>query len=419
MNSVTLRRSDASAVCGGRLKKSRSCFLHVQKSGGSSVISRLKSTLGTASVFHANESRYQQAPLDVLVAQFPVVAGHFSFAQIPEALFADTFFFTFLREPVDRALSHYYYYRTQPESYVGDSRMARARELDLASFVDQLSDRPSPWSNWQTFLFSGATDAETSAADLLPAALRNLERVDFVGIHDQFDAGMRRLFEMRGWPGESVAPRVNVTDGRARRDEIPASVLRRLQELNACDAELFSYACELWEETKSRRIRRLPATPAAGRDVAATRRARTEQGTREVVFSGMSLRSTPARPDTLIQENDRVSLELRGVSSVSADDLTVGIRITDALGVEVYGVNTRLLGMTVKVREGQTFRTTFSFDMILSPGTYYITVAIHAGDDHLHKCYHWIDNALTIECTRGDGPRYSGLVDLKAVADLG
>jgi len=51
------------------LKKSRSCFLHVQKSGGSSVISRLKSTLGTASVFHANESRYQQAPLDVLVAQ--------------------------------------------------------------------------------------------------------------------------------------------------------------------------------------------------------------------------------------------------------------------------------------------------------------------------------------------------------------
>jgi hypothetical protein len=433
---VTLRRSDATLAAGSVLSKSRSCFLHVQKSGGSSVISQLKSTLGAAHVFHANESRYQQAPLDVLVAQYPVVAGHFSFAQIPDDLFANTFFFTFLRDPIDRALSHYYYYRTQPETCAGDGRIAMARELDLESFVDTLADRPSPWSNWQTFLFSGATDAEQPAADLLASALRNLERLDFVGVHDDFDAGLHRLFQMRGWSTDAVAPRVNVTESRLRHDQIPAAVRYRLHELNRCDVELFACARQLWEDTKSLRMGRaqkpsdpeerhqgVPGEPEerrvpGDRTAAVDRRARSEQGTKEIVFTGMSLRTEPARLQGVIEENDRVFLELRGVSSITTDDLTVGIRITDALGVEVYGVNTHLLGIPVRAREGETFCTTFAFDMILAPGVYQITVAVHASDDHLHRCYHWIDNALTFECRRVVATAFSGLVDLKAIASI-
>jgi hypothetical protein len=408
---VTLKGSDATPAAEHGVK-SRSCFLHVEKSGGSSVIASLKSALGDTSVFHANGSRYQRAPLDLLVRQYPIVAGHFTLAQIPDALFKDTFFFTFLRDPIDRALSHYYYYRNHPDVPVTDSRIAAARELDLDAFVEALPDRASPWSNWQTYLFSGAVDAEQPPADLLPAALWNLERLDFVGVHDEFEAGMQRLFAQRGWTYEPR--RVNVTERRLRQEEIPTATLRRLQELNACDLALFAHAKELWNRTSPSPTVVLPQAPSS----AGHPHARREHGSREIAFTKLNLRTFPRRPEGVAYEGDRVLLELHGVSQQSTDDLTLGMRITDAFGVEVYGVNTHLLGVPVKVTAGERFQTTFAFDMILAPGTYQITVAIHAGEDHLHKCYHWIDNAMTLECRRGEGPAFSGLVDLKAVAVL-
>ena len=169
--------------------KTRSCFLHVPKSGGSSVIALLQSCLGESNVFHANASRYQQAPLQFLLNQYPVVAGHFSFAQISAALLEDAFFFTFLREPVDRALSLYYYCQQQGPC-PGRDHTADAEKLD--------ADRISPWSEWQTYLFSGAPHCDFPAEALLPAALRNLEQMDFVGVHEQFDEGVQRLAEDPG-----------------------------------------------------------------------------------------------------------------------------------------------------------------------------------------------------------------------------
>jgi lipopolysaccharide transport system ATP-binding protein len=113
-------------------------------------------------------------------------------------------------------------------------------------------------------------------------------------------------------------------------------------------------------------------------------------------------------------EGDRVFVDIRGHSQITERAVTVGIRITDELGLEVYGVNTQLLGTAVSVRAGEDFDLTFDFEMRLSPGTYRLTTAIHAGDDHLHKCYHWIDNALSFECRRSDAPSFSGLVNLQA-----
>jgi hypothetical protein len=397
------------------MSKTRACFLHVPKSGGSSVISSLRSTLGESGLFHANESRYQQGPLAVLLNRYPVVAGHFSFAQISDGLLADTFFFTFLREPVDRVLSLYYYYRRQDPARRRDERVAQAQDVDLEPFIESVSERPSPWSNWQTFLFSGATDSEQPAEALLPAALSNLERMDFVGVHDDVDRGFARLCELRGWPAESTLPHENATGDRLRPQELPRDLLARLAALNDCDSVLFGRAREIWDANKD--IRRPakrrgltlappPAAPPRG------------SGTRDIVFTSISARTQAARRDGTIRENDRVFIDLRAHSLIAVDDLTVGIRISDELGVEVYGTNTRLLGARIPVREDDTFELTFDFEMRLAPGVYRVTAAIHAGQDHLEKCYHWIDDALTLRCEPGDAPKYSGVVNLNAQATI-
>ena len=56
-------------------------------------------------------------------------------------------------------------------------------------------------------------------------------------------------------------------------------------------------------------------------------------------------------------------------------------------------------------------------EMTLAAGTYWLTAALHAGDDHLDGCYHWIDNALAFECGPGEA-RFGGLVDLRATATV-
>jgi lipopolysaccharide transport system ATP-binding protein len=108
----------------------------------------------------------------------------------------------------------------------------------------------------------------------------------------------------------------------------------------------------------------------------------------------------------------------RGRSHIAAADVTMGIRITDELGDEIYGVNTRLLDLVVALDAGQTFDLTFTFDMRLAPGRYRITAAIHAAEDHYHKCYHWIDNAAAFECQWRGRAGFSGLVNLRATASL-
>ncbi len=393
----------------------RSCFIHVPKSGGSSVISLLQSSLGEANVFHANASRYQQAPLEFLLSRYPVVAGHFMFAQVSTALLERTFFFTFLREPVDRALSLYYYWLQQarrPEY----GRKDLARTLDLETFVAALSDttRPSPWSNWQTFIFSGATDCEQPATELLRAAMRNLERLDFVGVHEQFDEGMQRLGEVHGWPLRSSPPRVNVTAGRPSADSIDPGLRECFQSLNGCDAVLFARARELWEQAKARPVHhaRIAFVPL----LAQQRHARVEQGTREIVFTSIEVGGESTGLQGAVGLHERGLIRLRGHSSIAADDVTVGLRISDSFGVEVYGVNTLMLGVDVALEADQDFELTFAFDMILAPGTYQLTVAIHASEDHLHKCYHWIDNAVAFECRHHHPPAFTGLVNLKAAA---
>ena len=86
----------------------------------------------------------------------------------------------------------------------------------------------SPWSNWQTYLFSGAAHCDHAAVDLLPAALRNLEQMDFVGIHEELEAGVRRLAELRGWTLQPALPRVNVTAGRPPLEAINPALVDRL-----------------------------------------------------------------------------------------------------------------------------------------------------------------------------------------------
>jgi lipopolysaccharide transport system ATP-binding protein len=74
---------------------------------------------------------------------------------------------------------------------------------------------------------------------------------------------------------------------------------------------------------------------------------------------------------------------------------TVGFLVRDRLGNDVFGANTRNLGLATRTyAAGECMEAAFSLPLNLGPGNYSITLAVHAGADHLEGNYDWCDNLL-------------------------
>jgi hypothetical protein len=352
-------------------------------------------------------------PLEYLLSRYPVVPGHFTFEHVSAAVLRNTFLFTVLREPVDRAVSLYYFYRAQATSSDVDPRVAVARTFDLAAFVRQLPERVSPWCNWQTFVFSGARNCEQPAHELLPAAIDNLHRMSLVGVSDELEPVIPRLAYLRRWPLCLPRTRVNMTTGRVPAHLIDPGITHRLAQLNDCDRRLFACARTLWKEAKSTPLQ--PHSFAAGSSVP-FRPTISEHGTREIVITTIRGVGQGSQEADEVYVGECFDIRISAYSCWLVEDVTIGIRVDDHLGIEVYGMNTRLLELGIALTPGQTFNVIFSLNANLAPGIYHVTAAIHGGADHLHRCFHWIDNAVAFECRARKPVMFSGTSDLQASA---
>ncbi len=425
--------------------KPRSCFLHVPKSGGTALTLYLRSVLGKRHVFHVGEGRYRKAPLEGLMKRYPVITGHFNVAQIPERLFLSTFFFTFLREPVDRIVSMYHFFKEGDMD--SDHRVVINEEWSLERALDKWA-RPgscSAWSNEQTFLFSGATDTEQPPESLLPLALRNLERFDFVGIHERFAEGVESLGRLRGWPLNAPVPRFKTSRKRLAVEDVESALVERILAANRCDVELYARARELWETARSQ-ASRLPAVampiplsgldarlppegaavifpeqlvstlpdPAAPDSPVGSLLPRIERGDQEISFNSVDAFDLRTGGDAVIQQGNPVEIRLAVYSTIDTDDINVGLRICDEADMEVYGVSTRMQGRSLTLEGGTITLVTFVFEMSLAPGGYFLSVALQGGDTHDEKLFHWIDNALLFWCVDERAPTFVGVADLHA-----
>jgi hypothetical protein len=170
------------------------------------------------------------------LAALRLVEGHFLFG-VHEALPGPSTYVTLLRDPVERILSLYdYRVRRQGldidlERYVGS-----AADLELRSGQTWLLARPG-----------GPVRFGTSGPDMLASAKRNLtEHFAVVGITERFDETLALLGREFGWRRLSYLPR-NVSAGRIRRTDVPAATLRRIEELNRDDLELYAFAAGRFE----------------------------------------------------------------------------------------------------------------------------------------------------------------------------
>jgi len=143
--------------------------------------------------------------------------------------------FTFLRHPIDRALSHYYFTVDVP-----DGLDETGLELHLLARIE---------GDLQTKMLSGPHGAGPlpPPQEMLARAKANLNSCAVVGLTERFDETLLLLKRRFGWRWP-VYIRKHVNPDRPKKDALPEAILQRIAAENELDAALYAYAQELFAQ---------------------------------------------------------------------------------------------------------------------------------------------------------------------------
>lgn len=241
--------------------KSRLFFLHVQKTGGAALTGAISNRFRECDCLLLY---YSPEPDVSGVDSLRYVSGHVPLSFI-ELYREPPFVFTFLRDPVERALSHYSFLRTRPshfanqillfgrgrEAYERAAECVRlAHELSIEQMIEQVPEIAIEYFGNRQARALGSTRPE-GGDETLERALDGLERCDFVGITERLEEATAWLTRRLGWRELTPIPRVNVTPGRLRREQLSPTGLSALLELTAVDRELYRHGVERYQRELS------------------------------------------------------------------------------------------------------------------------------------------------------------------------
>lgn len=232
-----------------RLDGRQLCFLHIGKTAGTSLQESLFETMSDAAIFHDSITNFDTvSPAEIAIND--LVIGHYTFQHVAK-LRPDRFLFTFLRDPVDRVVSNYYFLRAgSPVSHYSARALQAARQMTLREFC--LCEDPGVrlvTENHQAkaLAYDVRPELQHTIDDLAAQANRNLAAFDFIGLVEYFSESVAALSEEIGLA--LPVKRSNVTELRARQPRPSAEDVALIRSLNAVDTALYAKARERFERT--------------------------------------------------------------------------------------------------------------------------------------------------------------------------
>jgi Sulfotransferase family len=238
-------------------------FVHIPKTAGGTVTSMFTAAYSPQSV--RNAGNYVRNPEKAIAkleshrALRQLAGGRVAVGHVPYGLFrpylpANTRYMTFLREPVDRVLSHYYrHVHRQDPRRAGSAKERQSRKVKAASLEEALVEmRLARLSDLATrFLCGDPSPMGELPATALEDAKENLRDFAFVGIQERFDeslALLQRTFDLDAVPRDAYVDRhVSIAGARPSVEEIPSEQRELILEYNRFDAELYRFGLELFE----------------------------------------------------------------------------------------------------------------------------------------------------------------------------
>jgi Galactose-3-O-sulfotransferase len=254
----------------GNLRTKALLFLHVHKTAGTTLHRIIEGEYNPFHIYTIEGARIEWS-IDHLKklpfrrrAALQVVKGHMSFG-VHEQLPQPSTYITFLRDPVERCISSYYY--SKGNRFNPFYKRIAAENLDLPAFLDI-----APWNNnlqCKTIagidrrefrpleLFrkmiqprSGTVDPNLdrwSNAETLERAKENLTRYfGFVGLTERFSHSLVLLKHLFGWKVSSYSSYRKSRD-RPKTTALDPGVLAIVEERNQFDRELYEFGKRMFE----------------------------------------------------------------------------------------------------------------------------------------------------------------------------
>lgn len=176
--------------------------------------------------------------------------------------------FAFIRDPIERSLSHYQQIRRAPTHYFHEkvkqqgSFLAFLQDPETQPMVANFQARSLLWDANPYELAARFTSDQIqrrsmerwlethmlehlSPGEMLAGAKQRLDSFAYVGITEEFEGCLKRMFHRFGWGEMPVIARQNVSETRVRQHDLCREELRLLDELTAVDRELYDHARKL------------------------------------------------------------------------------------------------------------------------------------------------------------------------------
>jgi hypothetical protein len=231
----------------------RAIFLHLPKTAGLTLHGIIERQYAPQNVYTLDSTRILesiQAFQDLSAArraEIYMLKGHIGMRlEMHKFLPEPVTYFTLLRDPIDRVISHYYYIRGLKDHYLTEL----AINTSLQEVLEQ--DKIPMFNNEQTRWLAGEEHNIGFGGyqeKILEKAKKNLrEHFAVVGLTERFDETLLLLKHTYDWPHNVFYTRTNVTTQRPRKDEISPATLNALVQANLLDIELYQYASKLFEE---------------------------------------------------------------------------------------------------------------------------------------------------------------------------
>lgn len=135
----------------------------------------------------------------------------------------------------------------------------------------------------------------------------------------------------------------------------------------------------------------------------------TISGNRKIFFKAIKLLNTEDEEIEIVNVGEKVRIYAEIESTIDHEDLVFGFSIKERTGLDIYGINTNLLGNNIKIKKGEKIKIYVDMDANLGVGLYSISVSLHTGNTHLENNYQWIDLAATFSVVNTDKVEFVGV----------
>lgn len=246
------------------LDKKSAIFVHIQKTAGTSIVNLARQHyhqkhiishgdyLEKANHFASNQDFRMDEKIISNLRNVRFLSGHFGH-DFAKPFMHERYSFTFLRDPIERVLSFYYFCKNRDANEFEMYRLCQQLPLNefLKMGLEQSEVSSFIWNNqvWQLACGFGNPEnrglSSFKPKELLDLSVRHLDDYSYIGFAETFENDSDKIFEDLGvvLPKERITS--NANPGRPTAKDLPRSTLDLLEQLTSLDQILYEKAWSL------------------------------------------------------------------------------------------------------------------------------------------------------------------------------